>query len=212
MRIAVVGVADFTQNLVRRLVEQGHEVVVFDDVKEGIERLEAELDVAGAAVDLLDFDQLESFGFSKADVLLLAHRDESVNVALSVYAKVVNIPRVLVVSRNRRVAEVLLRLGLASNVVVAGDVVERATSSVLRGAEVIELPGDHAVAVIDTRVVNHLVGASAADLRERYRVSALRVVDREGALREPPDEYVIKEGDVLVLIAEKSALEELLAP
>ncbi len=210
MRVAVVGVADFTSSFVRRLLEQGHEVVVFDDVKEGIERLEAELDVAGAAVDLLDFDQLESFGFSKADVLLLAHRDESVNMVLSIYAKVVNIPRVLVVSRSRRMAEALLRLGLASSVILVSEVLERAVSSALRGAELVELPGGHVVAVLDTRVVGQLVGASAADLKERCKPSALRVVDREGALREPPDDYVIKEGDTLVLIAEKRAVEELL--
>lgn len=210
MKIAVVGVTDFTPGLVRRLLEQGHEVVVFDDVKEGVERLEAELDVVGAVVDFLDFDQLESFGFSKADVLLLSHRDESVNIVLGVYAKVVNIPRVVAVTRSRRVAEVLSKLGLASSIVIVGDVLERAVSSVLRGAEIVELPGGHVVAVLDTMVVGRLVGMSVADVKERCKPSALKVVDREGTLRDPPDEYVIKEGDVLVLIAERRGIEELL--
>ncbi|MEM2077306.1 MAG: NAD-binding protein, partial [Sulfolobales archaeon] len=151
MKIVVVGVTDYTAGLVRELVERGHQVAVFDDTKEGVEKLEAELDVTGAVVDLLNFDGLEEFGFSKADVLVLAHRDDTVNIVLSMYAKMVNIPKTLVVSKSRRIAEVLSRLNLASSVVTIGDVIEKKLLSALSGVELIELPGDYVVASLDTR-------------------------------------------------------------
>lgn len=209
MKIVVVGVTDYTAGLVRKLVERGHQVAVFDDVKEGVERLEAELDVTGAIVDPLNFDGLEEFGFSKADVLVLSHRDDTANIVLSMYAKMINIPRTIVVSRGKRIAEVVLKLGLASSVVVVGDAVERKLVSALSGVEAIELPGDYMVASINTRTVGQLVGMSVADFRERWRLSVLKVVDRDGALKEPSDDYVIKEGDILVVLAERSRIEEL---
>ncbi|MEM0065806.1 MAG: NAD-binding protein [Sulfolobales archaeon] len=210
MKIVVVGVTDYTAGLVRKLVERGHQVAVFDDTKEGVEKLEAELDVTGAVVDLLNFDGLEEFGFSKADVLVLAHRDDTVNIVLSMYAKMVNIPKTLVVSKSRRIAEVLSRLNLASSVVTIGDVIEKKLLSALSGVELIELPGDYVVASLDTRAIVHLVGLTIADFRDKWRLSVLKLVDRDGSLKEPVDDYVIKEGDVLVVLGERFRVEELL--
>ncbi|MEM1961302.1 MAG: NAD-binding protein [Sulfolobales archaeon] len=210
MKIVVVGVTDYTAGLVRELVERGHQVAVFDDTKEGVEKLEAELDVTGAVVDLLNFDGLEEFGFSKADVLVLAHRDDTVNIVLSMYAKMVNIPKTLVVSKSRRIAEVLSRLNLASSVVTIGDVIEKKLLSALSGVELIELPGDYVVASLDTRAMVHLVGLTIADFRDKWRLSVLKLVDRDGSLKEPVDDYVIKEGDVLVVLGERFRVEELL--
>ncbi|MEM1931168.1 MAG: NAD-binding protein [Sulfolobales archaeon] len=210
MKIAVVGVNDYTAGLVRELVERGHQVAVFDDTKEGVEKLEAELDITGAVVDLLNFDGLEEFGFSKADVLVLAHREDTVNIVLSMYAKMVNIPKTFVVSKSKRIAEVLSRLGLASGVVTISDVVKRKLTSALSGVEPIELPGDYVVASIDTKVMVHLVGMSIADFRDRWNLSVLKIVDRNGSLKEPVDDYVIKEGDVLVVFGERFRVEELM--
>ncbi|MEM1623819.1 MAG: NAD-binding protein [Sulfolobales archaeon] len=210
MKIAVVGVNDYTAGLVRELVERGHQVAVFDDTREGVEKLEAELDITGAVVDLLNFDGLEEFGFSKADVLVLAHREDTVNIVLSMYAKMVNIPKTFVVSKSKRIAEVLSRLGLASGVVTISDVVKRKLTSALSGVEPIELPGDYVVASIDTKVMVHLVGMSIADFRDRWNLSVLKIVDRNGSLKEPVDDYVIKEGDVLVVFGERFRVEELM--
>ncbi|MEM4692854.1 MAG: TrkA C-terminal domain-containing protein, partial [Sulfolobales archaeon] len=178
--------------------------------KEGVEKLEVELDITGAVVDLLDFDGLEKFGFSKADVLVLAHRDDTVNIVLSMYAKMVNIPKTLVVSKSRRIAEILSRLNLASSVVTIGDVIEKKLLSALSGVELIELPGDYVVASLDTRAIVHLVGLTIADFRDKWRLSVLKLVDRDGSLKEPVDDYVIKEGDVLVVLGERFRVEELL--
>ncbi|MEM1911429.1 MAG: NAD-binding protein [Sulfolobales archaeon] len=210
MKIVVVGVTDYTADLVRELVERGHQVAVFDDTKEGVEKLEVELDITGAVVDLLDFDGLEKFGFSKADVLVLAHRDDTVNIVLSMYAKMVNIPKTLVVSKSRRIAEILSRLGLASSIITIGDVIEKKLLFALSGVELIELPGDYVVASLNTIAIVHLVGLTIADFREKWRLSVLKLVDRDGSLKEPVDDYVIKEGDVLVVLGERFRVEELL--
>ncbi|MEM1893105.1 MAG: NAD-binding protein [Sulfolobales archaeon] len=210
MKIVVVGVTDYTADLVRELVERGHQVAVFDDTKEGVEKLEVELDITGAVVDLLDFDGLEKFGFSKADVLVLAHRDDTVNIVLSMYAKMVNIPKTLVVSKSRRIAEILSRLGLASSIITIGDVIEKKLLFALSGVELIELPGDYVVASLNTIAIVHLVGLTIADFRDKWRLSVLKLVDRDGSLKEPVDDYVIKEGDVLVVLGERFRVEELL--
>lgn len=210
MKIVVIGVADFVANLVREMTDRGHQVAVFDDAKEGVEKLEAELDVTGAVVDLLNFDELEEFGFSKADVLVLTHRDDTINVVLSMYAKMVNIPRVLVVSKSKKIAEVIQKLGLASSVLTIESLVGKAVTSALLGAETIELPGDSLVAALDTKVISQLVGISIADLRDKWRLTVLRVIDREGILRELADEYVVKEGDIVLVVAERTRIKELL--
>ena len=210
MKVVVIGVTDYTAGLVRELVERGHQVAVFDDIKEGVERLEAELDITGAVVDLLNFDGLEEFGFSKADVLILAHREDAVNIVLSMYAKMINIPKILVVSKSKRIAEVLYKLGLASSVITVGDVIEKKLLSALSGAELIELPGNYVVASLDTRAIGHLVGMTVADFRERWRLTVLKLIDREGSLKEPVDDYVIKEGDALIVLGEMFRIEELL--
>ncbi|MEM1682492.1 MAG: TrkA C-terminal domain-containing protein, partial [Sulfolobales archaeon] len=56
----------------------------------------------------------------------------------------------------------------------------------------------------------HLVGLTIADFRDKWRLSVLKLVDRDGSLKEPVDDYVIKEGDVLVVLGERFRVEELL--
>lgn len=210
MKVVVVGATDITTSLIREIVDKGHQVAVFDDVKENVEKLKAELDITGAAVDLLNFDELEEYGFSRADVVVLAHRDDTVNAVLSMYAKIVNIPRVLVVSRSKKVADAVRKLGLASAVLAIESLIEKAMASAFAGVETIELPGGYVVAALDSRTMSRLVGMSIADFRDRWRFAVLKVVDREGAVREPVDDYVIKEGDVVLVLAEKPGIRELL--
>jgi len=204
MKIVVVGVNEHTIEFVREMVRLGHEVVIFDDKRELIERLEAELDIAGAMVDFLNLDDLESFGFSRADVVVLAHQSDAINVTLSTYAKSVGIPRIVVLTSDSRLANILTRLGLASDTVVVGNVLSKTLVSLLRGISVVDLPGNYAVAVINSRTLQHLAGVTIGEIKDRWRVRILQVVSKEGELRELADDYIVKEGDVLIVLAEKA--------
>ena len=210
MKVVVVGASDLTEGVVRELTERGHQVVVFDDVKDPVERLEAELDITGAVVDLLNFDELERYGFSKADILILAHRDDSVNTILGMYAKIVNIPRVVAVLRSRRMAEVVTRLGLASRAVVIGEVVGEEVRSSIHGAKLIELPGGRVLAALDVEKLGRVVGTSVKDFRNTWDAVVVGIVDKEGLFKEPLDEYTFREGDVVIVLAERRRIEDML--
>ncbi len=209
MKIVVVGVNEHTMEFVREMVRLGHEVMIFDDRRELVERLEAELDIAGAVVDFLNLDDLESFGFSRADVVVLAHRNDAVNVMLSTYAKSVGIPRTVVLTNDSRIANIVMRLGLASDVVVVGDTLSKVLTSLLRGISVIDLPGENSIAIINSKILRHLAGATIGDIKDKWKIQVMLVVSEDGELREPFDDYVVKEGDVLIILAEKTKLDKL---
>lgn len=209
MKIVVVGVNEHTMEFVREMVRLGHEVMIFDDRRELVERLEAELDIAGAVVDFLNLDDLESFGFSRADVVVLAHRNDAVNVMLSTYAKSVGIPRTVVLTNDSRIANIVMRLGLASDVVVVGDTLSKVLTSLLRGISVIDLPGENSIAIINSKILRHLAGATIGDIKDRWKIQVMLVVSEDGELREPFDDYVVKEGDVLIILVEKTKLDKL---
>ena len=210
MRYIFVGSTGAIADVIKYVARRGHQVIVFDNTREGVEELEAELGVTGAVVDLLNLQDLERFGFSKADVVVVGHKYNSINVALAAYAKQVGIPKIVVVTANRELASVIKALGLANDVVVVNEVVSRAVVSSIYGAISVDLTGDLVILVLRPSALRDYVGRSVGELEEDLEVEVLKVVGSDGVAVSPSDDRVIREGETLVALASRSALEKLM--
>jgi Trk K+ transport system NAD-binding subunit len=209
VRYVFVGSTGAIADVIRYVARKGHQVIVFDNTREGVEDLEAELGVTGAVVDLLNLQDLEEFGFSKADVVVIGHRYDSINVALAAYAKRVGIPKVVVVTANRDLANVIRSLGLASDVVVVNDVVSKAIVNSIHEFASVDVTGDLVVLVVRSNALGDYVGRTIRELREDLGVEVLKVVSSDGTTSNPSDDHVIKEGETLVVLAKRSDVERL---
>jgi len=210
VRYIFVGSTGAIADVIKYVARRGHQVIVFDNTREGVEELEAELGVTGAVVDLLNLQDLERFGFSKADVVVVGHKYNSINVALAAYAKQVGIPKIVVVTANRELASVIKALGLANDVVVVNEVVSRAVVSSIYGAISVDLTGDLVILVLRPSALRDYVGRSVGELEEDLEVEVLKVVGSDGVAVSPSDDRVIREGETLVALASRSALEKLM--
>ncbi|MFN4046045.1 MAG: NAD-binding protein, partial [Acidilobaceae archaeon] len=110
MNVIVVGALRELQHLLLELSRRGHHVVVVDNNVERIKALEERLDIPCYNVDLLDYEALTSIGFHRADVLIAAHPEDSINLVVSVYAKTEGIPRIYAVVSEEAIARALVGL------------------------------------------------------------------------------------------------------
>lgn len=211
MRYVFVGSTGAIADVIRYVARRGHQVIVFDNTREGVEDLEAELGVTGAVVDLLNLQDLEEFGFSKADVVVIGHKYDSINVALATYAKQVGIPKVIVVTANRDLANVIRSLGLASDVVVINDVVSKAIVSSIHGFTSVDITENLVVLVIKSNALRDYVGKTIRELKEDLEVEVLKIVSSDEEIVSPSDDRVIKEGETLVILAKRSDVERITA-
>jgi len=210
VRYIFIGSTGAIADAVRYIAKRGHQVIVFDNIREGVEELEAELGITGAVVDLLNLQDLERFGFSKADVVIIGHRYDSINVALAAYAKHVGIPKVVVVTANRELANVLQALGLAGEVIVVNEVVSKAIVGSIYGVSSIALTEDLAVLVLKPDNLRDYVGRTIKEFEEDLEVEVLKVVGSDGTTINPVRDYIIKEGEALVVLASRSAVERVM--
>ncbi len=210
MRYIFIGSTGAIADAVRYVAKRGHQVIVFDNIREGVEELEAELGITGAVVDLLNLQDLERFGFSKADVVIIGHRYDSINVALAAYAKHVGIPKVIVVTANRELANVLQVLGLAGDVIVINEVVGKAIVSSIYEVSSVALTEDLAVLVLKPDTLRDYVGRTIKEVEEDLEVEVLKVVSSDGTAINPMSDYIIKEGEALVVLAGRSAVERVM--
>jgi len=210
VRYVFVGSTGAIADVIRYVARRGHQVIVFDNIREGVEELEAELGITGAVVDLLNLQNLEQFGLSKADVVVIGHRYDSINVALAAYAKQVGIPKTIVVTANRELANVIKALGLANDVVVVNEVVGRAVVSSIYGVSSVDVTEDLVVLVLRPDALRDYVGRPIRELKEDLEIEVLKVIDSDGVAVSPSDDHVIREGETLVALASRSAVEKIM--
>ncbi|KQC11837.1 MAG: hypothetical protein APR63_12125 [Desulfuromonas sp. SDB] len=95
MYIIVAGAGDTGSQIIKILIENNHDVVIIDTNREICEQIYAEtgaVTINGSATDL---GILKDAGVDKADILLCLLKHDSDNIAATVLAKSLGVPRIL---------------------------------------------------------------------------------------------------------------------
>lgn len=208
MNVIVVGALRELQHLLLELSRRGHHVVVVDNNVERIKALEERLDIPCYNVDLLDYEALNSIGFHRADVLIAAHPEDSINLVVSVYAKTEGIPRIYAVVSEEAIARALVGLNIVRGIVLRGASVVATLRELVYGVKILNVGGSMSLVVADTRTLDHLVGARIGELRGGD-MEVLAVIDKNGKyVTDVPDDYVISEGVKIIALVKSEKLEE----
>jgi trk system potassium uptake protein TrkA len=100
MYIVVAGGGMVGGGVVRRLLDNKHDVVLIEKDKERCDKLYAETGVIAINGGATSIDSLIEAGIEKADVLVAATGSDADNLACAILAKSFNVPRVIVRMRD----------------------------------------------------------------------------------------------------------------
>lgn len=100
MYAVIVGLSGVGESLAKTLIERGYEVAIIDKNHERCEKFSSEYDALVICGDAVEKDTLRDAGVEKADALVAATGDDSVNLMIVSMAKEFGAKNVVAVVRN----------------------------------------------------------------------------------------------------------------
>ena len=210
MRIAIIGASREAIELVKKLQELGHEIIVLDDRRGRIDEIRSQLDVATFFGELKHVEVYDEARIHRADIVIAAHESEESNVIASVFARYRGVPKIIAVVNTNEVANLLKNLGLAQQVVVRTRKLSQSIIDALLNIKSIELDGGTLLALINIDDHKSLVNVSIADI-EKSGLKVLALIDEDGNVHTPPPrDTILKQRHKLVVLGTMRAISSAL--
>jgi len=201
-----VGATDEALEIIRSLLNEGHEVVILDDNKSRIDKTVQELDIAAYMFSIVDLDTFQQAGIHKADIVLAMHPLDTINILVCSLAKHFNVPRIYAIVSSKESANILWKLGLASNVLIKSRALSKALTELVYNVKLIELDEEHYLAVVTIKEGSYFVGKKVGDAEDEG-IKVIAILSSENTLVNPDKNYMIKHDDKIVFIVHKDKLE-----
>lgn len=214
-RVLIIGLGRFGTALAESLFDAGQDVMVLDLDESAVEAVKARTGVAYVG-DSRDYETLESIGAGAVDLAVVTFGENFEAAVLAVATlKKLGVEQIVARASTSRQAEVLKAVGANRTLQLEADMGRRLASEVVTPTNeaLVELAQGYQVVPWET--TGPLVGKTVGDslLYERFEISVIGLaarIDRAGSgrprIRFPPSDYVIQEGDTLMLAADEDSL------
>lgn len=209
----IAGAGRFGSSLALELSSLGHDVLVVDKNEE---RIAAIADHVTHAVigDAKDENVMRSLGVRNFDVAVVALASNiEDSVLITIMLKEQGVKKVVAKAKSMLHMKVLERIGADVTVFPERDIGKRLAQrlSATNIIDFIELSDEHSI--VETEAPHEWFGKSLGELniRGQYGLNIIAARDRYATdlVVSPTAEYVIKEGDILIVIGENTDIEKL---
>jgi len=207
---AVIGLGRFGMSIAKRLFDAGQEVLGVDLNEERVE--DAEGCVTHAVIaDTTESETLKSIGIRNFDCVIVAiGNDMQANILTTLLLKELKIQKVIAKALNKIHGQVLEKVGADWIVYPERDMGERVAHHLLSPnvMNFIELSQDYNLEEI--KIPSSMSGRSLRDLdlRAKYNLSVIAVVNKGQIVISPSPDQVINKDDFLVVIGRREELSK----
>ncbi|MEM0027505.1 MAG: NAD-binding protein [Ignisphaera sp.] len=210
MKIFIVGgskeVVELIKSIRRELdYEKGDFVVVTDSQKDA-EMLSREFDIPVFTGDLFDEKLYLEVGLDKADAVVATHDNDMVNVFVSMLAKEMKIPKIIVVVNNNIVGRFLKTYGIVSEVIVKSKELSNDILARIFDTYFIDF-GDKSIIIHTVSTASRIVSRTVKDLEEEG-IKVIAII-RNGSPISLENNITIEPGDIVAIFGEKQLISKL---
>ena len=210
-QFVVFGLGRFGVSVATTLAEAGYEVMVVDTSEEKIQEISAFVTHAVQA-DATDMDTLRSLGIRNFDVGIVAiGKDIQSSIMITLLLKELGIPYVVAKASTEVHQKVLQKLGADRIILPEYEMGRRIAANLIAGniIDYIQLSPDYSIMEISILPDWKDSTIKDLDVRGKYGINII-AVEHEGNIDVSPDpEYVLSADDVLVVVGNNKALQEL---
>ncbi|MEW5595639.1 TrkA family potassium uptake protein [Peribacillus frigoritolerans] len=205
---AVIGLGRFGTSVALRLHTAGQEVLGIDINEERVE--DAELSVTHAVIaDTTEEETLKSIGIRNFDCVIVAiGNDMQSSILTTLLLKELGIKKVIAKALNKNHGQVLNKVGADWVIYPERDMGERVANQLLspKMLNYIELSKEYNIEEIMIPASMTEKSLRELDLRAIYNISVIAIVSNGEIIISPSPDYVIQEGDMLLMIGNKEDL------
>lgn len=212
-RCVVIGLGIFGNNIVRELADKGFEVIAVDKSKEAVQRVR---DLASRAIvaDGTDKEIMAQIGIQEDDTVIISFgEDLAAATLITLYLKQLKVKQIVVKAPNEEHQMILEKVGATDVIIPEKEIANKVARSLISPNVLDYLPLSEDYMIFEMAPPESFLGKTMAELQLRslYNVMVIAVkdllTDRVSTL--PPANFVIKDGQVLVLVGREADIEKL---
>ncbi|MBU3805052.1 MAG: TrkA family potassium uptake protein [Candidatus Cellulosilyticum pullistercoris] len=210
-QFVVFGLGRFGSSLATTLAEAGYEVMAVDQSEEKVQDISAVVTQAIQA-DVTDMDTLKELGIRNFDVAVVAiGKDMQSSIMATLLLKELGLPYVVAKASTEEHKRVLAKLGADRIILPEHDMGKRLANNLIAGniIDYIQLSRDYSIMEMSILEGWHNHSISELDIRAKYEINIIAVESDGEIYVTPGPDYVLKEGDLLVVVGKNKSIQEL---
>ena len=212
-RAVVIGLGIFGYHIARTLFENGFEVVAIDKNKEAIQRIR---DYSSKAVlaDGTDKEVMEEIGIHEDDIAIISFgEDLAASTLITLHLRQQKVKNIIVKAPNEEHKLILEKVGATDVIIPEMDVAKKVAKSLISPNVLDYIPLSEDYIISEIAPPNSFLGKTIRELglRAKYHIEVIAVRDviSDSIQMVPPADFVIKDGEVLVVIGKEAEIRKI---
>lgn len=212
-RAVVIGLGIFGYNIARTLFESGFEVVAIDKNKDIIQKIRDHSTKAILA-DGTDQEIMDEIGVGEDDIAIISFgEDLAAATLITLHLKQMKVKNIIVKAPNEEHKLILEKVGATEVVIPEMDMAKKVAKSLVSPNMMDYIPLSEDYIISEMAPPNSFLGKTIRELglRAKYSIEVIAVRDvlSESVHMVPPADFVIKDGEVLVVIGKETDINKI---
>ena len=212
-RAIVIGLGIFGINLVSALYEGGFEVIAIDKNKDAVQKAK-DFSTKAIVADGADKEVMEMIGVQEDDVAIISFgEDLAASTLITLHLKQLNVRNIIVKAPNEEHKLILEKVGATEVIIPEKEMARRVAKSLISPNVLDYLPLSDDYMISELAPPNSFLGKTIAELqlRGKYHIEiiAIRDIISDRIHMVPPANFVIKDGEALVVVAKETDVQKI---
>jgi K+ transport systems, NAD-binding component len=212
-RAVVIGLGIFGYNIARTLFENGFEVVAIDKNKDIIQKIRDHSTKAILA-DGTDQEIMNEIGVGEDDIAIISFgEDLAAATLITLHLKQMKVKNIIVKAPNEEHKLILEKVGATEVIIPEMDMAKKVAKSLVSPNMMDYIPLSEDYIISEMAPPNSFLGKTIRELglRAKYSIEVIAVRDvlSESVHMVPQADFVIKDGEVLVVIGKESDINKI---
>ena len=212
-RVVVIGLGIFGFNIVRDLYEGGFEVIAVDKNKEAVQRVR-DCSTKAIVADGTDKEIMDAIGIQEEDVVIISFGEDLAAATLTtLHLRQMKVKTIIVKAPNEEHKLILEKVGATEVMIPEKEIAHKVAKSLISPNVIDYLPLSDDYMISEMAPPNSFLGKSLAQLqlRSRYHIEviAIRDIVSDKITMVPGADFVIKDGDVLVVVGKEKDIQQI---
>lgn len=212
-RAVVIGLGIFGYNIARTLFENGFEVVAIDKNKDIIQKIRDHSTKAILA-DGTDQEIMDEIGIGEDDIAIVSFgEDLAAATLITLHLKQMKVKNIIVKAPNEEHKLILEKVGATEVIIPEMDMAKKVAKSLVSPNMMDYIPLSEDYIISEMAPPNSFLGKTIRELglRAKYSIEVIAVRDvlSESVHMVPQADFVIKDGEVLVVIGKETDINKI---
>lgn len=212
-KIVVIGLGIFGFNIAKELFESGLEVIAIDKNKEAVQQIR-DFSTKAILADGTNKEIMAEIGITEDDVAIISFgEDLAASTIITLHLRQLKVKDIIVKAPNEEHKLILEKVGATDVIIPEKDIASKVAKSLISPNVLDYIPLSDDYMIVEIAPPSSFLGKSIGklQLRSRYNIEVIAVKDVvSGAMyMVPPADFVIKDGEILVVVAKEKDIKNI---